>query len=44
MSIKKYYHGEHTYGIDKYSDIREGKPVKKGIIDKHKVDGKERII
>lgn len=36
MKIKKGYNSPTTYGVDRYTDIREGEAVKKGIIDQDK--------
>ena len=44
MAFKKGYFGEHSYGVDRFKDIREGEAKKQGIIDKHKKDGKKRSI
>lgn len=36
IRIKKGYFSDKATGIDRFKDIREGSPVKKGIIDVHK--------
>jgi len=44
MAFKKGYFGEHTYGLDRFKDIRDGDAKKLGIIDKHKKDGERRKV
>jgi hypothetical protein len=44
MKFKRGYSGEHTYGVDRFKDIRDGEPKKIGLIDKHKREGKRRRI
>lgn len=44
MKFKRGYSGEHTYGIDRFKDIRDGDSKKLGLIDKHKKDGQRRQI
>lgn len=44
LGFKKGYFGEHSYGVDRFKDIREGEAKKLGIIDKHKKDGERRRV
>lgn len=44
IKIKKGYITDKTAGVDRFKDIREGSPVKKGIIDIHKKDKKKRQV
>lgn len=44
MRVKKGYTLEKAYGADRFKDIREGSPLKKGIIDVHKKDKTKRQV
>lgn len=44
LKIKKGYLGQHSYGIDRFKDIREGQAQKLGIIDYSKRSKEKRII
>ena len=44
MKIKKGYISDSVIGPDKYKDILEGSPNKKGIIDLHKKSKQKRPI
>ena len=44
MKFKKGYISDKATGVDRFKDIREGSPVKKGIIDLHKKDKKKRAV
>lgn len=44
FKIKKGYTSDKVTGVDRFKDIREGSPLKKGIIDVHKKSKSKRPI
>ena len=44
IQIKKGYYSDKCTGADRFKDIREGSPVKKGIIDIHKKSKSKRPV
>ena len=44
MKIKKGYYSDQVIGPDKFKDILEGSPNKKGFIDVHKKNKQKRPI
>lgn len=44
MKIKKGYGSDKATGVDRFKDIREGSPVKKGIVDVHKKSKSKRPV